>query len=226
MDKDLKDTIRKLEEAKKKQEKLEKTIIILSGILIIIVFTVIGVNLYSGKEEKVSQPEINIVNEKPAETKKPVEEKKESKQVEIAKKPEQKVEEKKENKQIKKEAPKKVEAKTVQKPVSEKKTAEKKIEKTEKKVVKKVQKEKKTVEKQTKHKVATAQKGYYYIQLGAFSQKKNAEKAKSRFKIPASRFYIVKEGSLYKLLIGRFKTRKEAQAFMRKHGLKGLVKKI
>lgn len=64
MDKDLKDTIRKIEEAKKKQERLEKTIIILSGILIIIVFTVIGINLYSGKGEKVSEPEINIVDEK------------------------------------------------------------------------------------------------------------------------------------------------------------------
>lgn len=38
MDQDLKDTIKKLEEAKTKQEKIEKIIIILSGLLIIVIF--------------------------------------------------------------------------------------------------------------------------------------------------------------------------------------------
>ncbi len=248
MDKDLKDTIRKLEEAKKKQERLEKTIIILSGLLIIIVFTVIGINLYSGKDEKVSEPEINIVNEKtpevikkeekiaqgtqkaavstkliqPAENtaKNQVKEKKET-NIQIQKTKEKitvtnqtKKEDKKQGKVVIVKKPEKVE----KKPAKTYKGEIKPAKKEEKKKV--VKKEEKKVEK------ATVQKGYYYIQVGAFSSKQNAEKAKKKYKISSSRFVIVKSGSLYKLLIGKFKTRKEAQNFMRKYGIKGIIKKI
>ncbi len=232
MDKDLKDTIRKLEEAKRRQERLEKTIIILSGILIIIVFTVIGINIYSGKEEKVSQPEINIVSDKTPEVAKVVETEKKNEPVKQEKKEEKtKPEKPKQEKQLAKakqntQQQKKQPVPNVLKPKKEQKQkVEKKIvKKVESKPVKKVEKPK-VVKKHNKV-IATTQKGFYYIQVGAFSSKENAEKAKKHYKLPSSRFYIIRTGKLYKLLIGKFKTRKEAQMFMRKHGIKGLVKKV
>ena len=69
-------------------------------------------------------------------------------------------------------------------------------------------------------------KGFYYIQVGAFTSEKNVKKAMKSYKVPFSHFYVQRVGKLYKLMIGKFKTRKEAQEFMRKYGIKGILKKI
>ncbi|NPA54411.1 MAG: hypothetical protein GXO21_07060 [Aquificae bacterium] len=232
MDKDLKDTIRKLEEAKRRQEKLEKTIIILSGLLIVIVFTVIGINLYSGKNEKISEPEINIINEKSPDIAKI--NKEETANVvqkgilpttsNITTSTQSQIISKSKSEQIeKKEKTEKSKVVIIKKP--------EKIEKRKETPQKKEIQKKKITSANTKNtkkeeKKASVQTGYYYIQVGAFSSKENAERAKKNFKISPSRFVIIRTGKLYKLLIGKFKTRKEAQNFMRKYGIKGIIKKI
>ena len=63
MDQDLKDAIKRIEEVRNRQEKIERIIIFLSGIFIVIVFAIIGIYLYSGKDKTVSEPEVNIVAE-------------------------------------------------------------------------------------------------------------------------------------------------------------------
>ena len=61
MEKDIKHAIKKLEEKRKKIEKTEKIILFLSGIILIVIFAIIGLNIYTGIGEKVSEPEVEIV---------------------------------------------------------------------------------------------------------------------------------------------------------------------
>lgn len=64
MEQDLKNAIKESEKIKRRQEKIERTIILLSGLLTIIMFSVIGISIYSDKGESISEPEINIVAKK------------------------------------------------------------------------------------------------------------------------------------------------------------------
>jgi cell division septation protein DedD len=208
MDQDLKDTIKKLEEAKTKQEKIEKIIIILSGLLIIVIFSVIGINIYSGKNETISEPEIDIIAERTPKNPeedlplhknfietKPADTKNELKKSEIQKK--ETIQEK-DNKKINTTQKQENSAKTVNNKKSEKK-------KTEKKII-------------------HPQKGFYYIQMGAFSSRKKAEKFVSSLNL--KNIYIIEEKGLHKVLLGKFKNRKEAYRFMREKDLKGFVRKL
>ena len=196
MDQDLKDTIKKLEEAKSKQEKIERVIILLSGLLIVIIFSIIGINVYSDKEETISEPEINIV------AKDKTEEKPQVKSIIQQKQPEQTYKEEKQSISKKKEE-----------------TAHKK----EIKAVTKTEVAKKSEEISQK-KTTPSFKSGYYIQAGAFTTRKKAEKLLKMLKIPNAK--IRKEGQLYKVLIGEFKNRKEAYSFMKKIGIKGFIRKI
>jgi len=202
MDQDLKDTIKKLEEAKSKQEKIERIIILLSGLLIVIIFSIIGINIYSNREETISEPEINIIaNSQPSETplKKTDIQQKQQPEVSITTK------EKDQTPPVKKEKEEeKKEAKSSQKPVA----------------TKKVQKEKPPAQKEK----AQSFRSGYYIQAGAFTTRKKAEKLLKALNIPNAK--IRKEGQLYKVLIGDFKNRKEAYSFMKKMGIKGFIRKI
>ncbi|WP_457626082.1 SPOR domain-containing protein [Persephonella sp.] len=206
MDQDLKDTIKKLEEAKSKQEKIERIIILLSGLLIVIIFSIIGINVYSGKEETISEPEINIV----------------AKQKEIEKSPPlvEKPAQEKEKKEIKAVQPEKSAEKT------EKTKTEQKIVKAVPEAEKKIKKKEKAQPKaQPKKKVAKNPfPSGYYIQAGAFSTKKKAEKLLKKLNLQNAK--IRKEGELYKVLIGNFKNRKEAYRFMKEKNIKGFVRKI
>ncbi len=229
MDKDLKDTIRKLEEAKRKQERLEKTIIILSGLLIIIVFTVIGINLYSGKNEKISEPEINIVNEKPP---KPVEKEPEKVLADAGKsnqKPksiEEAVKKKEQEKKKEKVAEKKKNSNNSITGKEERKKVQAEKKEKPKVVIKKKPEKIKKKKESVKEFPGPVEKGFYYIQVGAFTSEKNVKKAMKSYKVPSQHFYVLKTGKLYKLMVGKFKTRKEALEFMRKYGFKGILKKL
>jgi len=210
MDQDLKDTIKKLEEAKSKQEKIERIIILLSGLLIVIIFSIIGINVYSGKEETISEPEINIVAKQ--------------KEIEKSPPPVEKPAQEKEKKEIKavqpeKSAEKAEKTKTEQKIVKVLPEAEKKIKKKEK-AQPKAQPQKKEQKKVVKNPFPSG----YYIQAGAFSTKKKAEKLLKKLNLQNAK--IRKEGELYKVLIGNFKNRKEAYRFMKEKNIKGFVRKI
>ncbi|WP_457623543.1 SPOR domain-containing protein [Persephonella sp.] len=208
MDQDLKDTIKKLEEAKTKQERIEKIIIILSGLLIIVIFSVIGINIYSGKNETISEPEIDIVAERTPD--------KVKNEIPLH----QNITETKESEKYKKEQ-EKTEKKEVKQTQTQNK--EKKPEEVEKPVKKEkiVQKKPEPVKKASP---STPPKGYYYIQLGAFSSEKKAKKYVSDLK--KKNVYIIKEKGLYKVLLGRFKTSKEAYKYLRDNDMKGFVRKL
>ncbi|NPA52709.1 MAG: SPOR domain-containing protein [Aquificae bacterium] len=72
MERDIKHTIKNLESKRKKIEKIEKIILFLSGIILIIIFSIIGLNIYSGIGQKVSEPEIEVISGKKLEPKKEV----------------------------------------------------------------------------------------------------------------------------------------------------------
>ncbi len=72
MEKDIKHAIKNLEEKRKKVEKTEKIILFLSGIILIVIFAIIGLNIYSGMGQKVSEPEVEIVSGKKLQVQKEV----------------------------------------------------------------------------------------------------------------------------------------------------------
>jgi len=214
MDQDLKDALKKLEEAKNRQERIERIIILLSGLLIIVIFSIIGINIYSGKEETVSEPEVNII----AKEEKAEEPSKKQPAKPVAEPP----------KNVKQE-------KTTSRKETNKKTKEQVSHKSKEKKVKVNQKGQKKPEKIAKAKkpqnkpkktasVKTTVPSGYYIQAGAFSTRKKAEKLLKKLNLPNA--LIRKEGNLYKVIIGSFKNRKEAYRFMKQKNIKGFIRKI
>ena len=243
MDNDLKDSIKKIEEVKKRQEKIEKLIILLAGIFALLIFAVVGVNIYYSGKEQVSEPKVVVANEKvnatytappqetsPVETTKAVlqpktEEKKlqQPKKEKIAKQNNKKPEKPKEQKvvkaSLKKENPKKAhkEKVAITKEVKQKK--ENTPTKPKAVLVKPTKKE----QHQKEHKKSYA-KGYIYtIQVGAFSSQ---EKAVKFLKSLGLRGFIQKSNGIYRVFVGRFDSYREAVSYMRKHNLKGFVRKI
>jgi len=192
MDQDFKNAIKKLEEAKRKQERTERMIIFLSGLLVVIIFSIIGINIYSGSEETISEPEINIV----AEEAQPVSA------------------EKKQSATIPSQREKIKEKEIIQKPKNE--IEQPHGEKTT------IKKEKKLEKKEPPKK--TILPSGYYIQTGAFSTRKKAERLLKKLNLTNA--YVRKEGELYKVLIGNFKNRKEAYRFMKEKNIKGFIRKL
>ncbi|MBK3332724.1 SPOR domain-containing protein [Persephonella atlantica] len=189
MEPDLKDTIKKLEEAKSRQEKIERIIILLSGLLIVIIFSIIGINIYTDREETVSEPEITIISQ---EVKKTEVTPKETKSVMLPQTP-----------------PPQVQKETA---VQAKKQTE--LEKKEE-----VKEKKKTVKIDKPSSIHG-----FYIQVGAFSSKKKAERLVKNLRM--KNVFIRKEGELYKVMIGSFKNKKEAYNFMKAKNIKGFIRKI
>jgi cell division protein FtsN len=151
---------------------------------------------------------------------------------EEAKKPAQEKEPSKE--QPKEEKPKPSE-KQPEKTKSEEKqqTAEKQTEKPKQEKV--ISKEQPKEEKPKQHQqpkenkkadgkeiVSLISSGGFSIQVGAFSAKENAEIEKAKY----LNAYIIEEGGLYKVLVGKFKTEKEAREYQREHDIKGFIKRV
>ena len=69
MDNDLKESMKKIEEAKRRQEKIERIIILLSGFFAVLIFAIVGINIYySGGDETVSKPQVIIESEEETST--------------------------------------------------------------------------------------------------------------------------------------------------------------
>jgi len=64
--------------------------------------------------------------------------------------------------------------------------------------------------------------GGFSIQVGAFSTREKAKIEKTKY----SNAYIIEEGGLRKVLVGKFKTEKEARDYQRKHNIKGFIKRV
>ena len=203
MEKDIKDAVKKLEAKRKKIEKTEKIILFLSGIILIVIFSIIGLNIYSGMGQKVSEPEIEVVSGKKLEPEKEIliednlakEEHKEKIQIEA---------------NLKDKSVKEVEGKEdIKKP-------------QEKPVQQKISAEKKPLQKQTKEEEKIT--SFYTIQVGAFKTKSNAQKFINKNKLENA--FIYYDNSLYKVMVGKFKTKKEAFKYLRENSIKGFVRKI
>ncbi len=201
MDRDLKDSIKKIQKKRERYERLEKLVIFFTGVIAILIFLIIGLNVYSGLSEKVSEPEINIVENENVIKETPI-------------KKEENLKEKPKEKQVKVEK----EQKQAEKPAKTVKKVEKK-EKTEVLTPPKLE-HKKSVAEEKKEMV----KSFYTIQIGAFKTKTNAEKHIKKHKLENA--FIIKEKNFYKVMVGKFKTKKEALNFMKKSKLKGFLRKL
>ena len=228
MENDIKDTVKKLEEAKRKQEKIERIIILLSGFFVILISAIIGINIYyKGGEEKVSQPEIVIADEESKPKNENLALKKEvKKELSIDKNKHQASQNIKEKSKADSKKVAKIEKKensqssSVNKP--EKKASEVRQKKEKKQDKKAKSKEKpKTVKKKAVKKVQKV--AFYSVQLGAFKSKENAEKFLKKLKVNG---FIKEEGGFYRVFVGKFNTYKEASHFLRKHSLKGFIRKV
>ncbi|WP_028951062.1 SPOR domain-containing protein [Sulfurihydrogenibium subterraneum] len=64
--------------------------------------------------------------------------------------------------------------------------------------------------------------GYFSIQVGAFSTREKAEIEKVKY----PNAYIIEEGGLHKVLVGKFQTEKEARDYQKESGIKGFIKRL
>ena len=67
----------------------------------------------------------------------------------------------------------------------------------------------------------------YYVQIGAFGLKKNADNYAAKAKKAGFNTYIKKEGLLYKVQIGAFSNKKNAEALVtkaKKAGFNAIIK--
>lgn len=64
--------------------------------------------------------------------------------------------------------------------------------------------------------------GYFSIQVGAFSTREKAEVEKAKY----PNAYIIEEGGLHKVLVGKFQTEKEARDYQKENGIKGFIKRL
>jgi DNA polymerase III gamma/tau subunit len=179
-------------------------------------------------------------NVKPEEAKKPAQEKEPSKE-QLAKK--QPKEEKSKPSEKQSEKPKSEEKQqTAQKQTEKPKQQEKAISKEQPKEEKpkqpataaKVEKNKEE-SKPVKHEESKENKkvdgkeitslissGGFSIQVGAFSTREKAEIEKAKY----PNAYIIEENGLHKVLVGKFKTEKEARDYQREHDIKGFIKRV
>ena len=234
MDNDLKDSIKKIEEVKKRQEKIEKLIILLAGIFALLIFAIVGINIYYSGKEQVSEPKVVIEDEKATATytaqPQPAQEPVKAVNTVLENKQELQKEEK--QKSVKKEQPQNKAEKPKEKVESSKKqektkTTQTKVAKTEFKHEKPKVKVASTAPSNTPEKTQP-QKSYtksyiYTIQVGAFSSEEKAEKF---LKSLGHRGFIVKSKGIYRVFVGRFDSYKDAVSYMKKHHLKGFVRKI
>jgi len=181
------------------------------------------------KQEK--QP-VGQSNVKPEEAKKPAQEKEPSKE-QLAK--EQPKEEKskpseKQPEKTKSEEKQQTAQKQTEKPKQQEKAASKERPKEEKpkqpataaKLEKNKEESKENKKVDSKEITSLISSGGFSIQVGAFSTRERAEIEKSKY----PNAYIIEEKGLHKVLVGKFKTEKEARDYQREHDIKGFIKRV
>jgi len=221
MENDIKDITKKIEEARKRQEKIERIIIFLVGFLVLLVSSIVGINVYySGGKTEVSNPKV-IVQEPPPSTKvaetskKTVLKQENSAKVNVNKNKEvEKAQTSKNNTLISKQI-KKEEKDIKTKSLAVKKTIKK--ETKEKKAIVK-QQNKKNIKKKAIHKL------YYTIQVAAFKSHKNAQQFVKKLHLKST--FIKQEAGFYRVFVGKFESYKEAVKTLKNLPVKGFIRKI
>lgn len=70
--------------------------------------------------------------------------------------------------------------------------------------------------------ISKVSSGYFSIQIGAFSTREKAVQEKSRYQ----NAYIIEEGGLYKVLVGKFSSDKEAREYKINNNIDGFIKRL
>jgi len=235
-DRDLKAAVKQIKK-KRKKEMMERLIIFLSGLLITLVFIALGLNYYSKSEKTISEPDIKVATnlEKPATPPQQIQAQPQSNQPPQQPTAEPQTPQPKQEEQpagqsnvkpeeAKKTAQEKEPSKEQPKEEKSKQSATAtKVEKNkeESKPVKYQQpKENKKVD--SKEITSIISSGGFSIQVGAFSTREKAEIEKAKY----PNAYIIEEGGLHKVLVGKFKTEKEARDYQREHDIKGFIKRV
>jgi cell division protein FtsN len=159
---------------------------------------------------------------KPEETKKPAQDKEPARE-QLAK--EQPKEEKPKPSEKQPEKTKSVEKQqTAEKQIEKPKQQEKPISKEQAKEEKPKQHEEPKENKNVDSKETTSliSSGGFSIQVGAFSTREKAEIEKAKY----PNAYIIEENGLYKVLVGKFGTEKEARDYQIEHDIKGFIKRV
>ncbi len=238
MDRDLKDSLKKIEEKKSRYEKTERLILILSGLVSVLIFAIIGLNVYTGLNTKISEPEV-VLSEEPKKPE-PVVKKEELKPtdkpapVKISKAQEEskkqsaenteKIESKKEqihiktSERIEKPLKTKEEVKTTKKLIQNNASKNQNLKALPAPVI-----PEKTPSLHTENKRAETQYKYS-IQLAAFKSRKNAERYMKKLKM--NNTFIYESKGFYRVMVGKFKTKKEAIKYKKEHRIKGYLKRI
>lgn len=92
-------------------------------------------------------------------------------------------------------------------------------------MTKKTEHTKEKTQKQTESKnevLSLITSGYFSIQTGAFSTKEKALVEKSKYKDA----FVIEENGLYKVLVGKFKSDKEAREYRAQNNIPGFIKRI
>jgi cell division protein FtsN len=181
------------------------------------------------KQEKQPAGQSNV---KPEEAKKPAQEKEPSKE-QLAK--EQPKEEKskpseKQPEKTKSEEKQQTAQKQTEKPKQQEKAVSKEQPKEEKpkqpataaKLEKNKEESKENKKVDSKEITSLISSGGFSIQVGAFSTREKAETEKAKY----PNAYIIEENGLQKVLVGKFKTEKEARDYQREHDIKGFIKRV
>lgn len=226
---DLKDVFITVKE-KKGKDKMEKLLVYLSGVLLALVFVAVGLNFFSKQDKTVSEPDVKIVKDINQPVSAPVIPPSELPQklpTALSEQPqnmeEVKIPSKEEKQPVQQETVKQPEPKPEEKIVHQQK--EEKIQQQQKPAEihkQTTEKQEKVTQKDKESVLSAISSGFFSIQVGAFSTSEKAMQEKSKY----SNAFIIKEGGLHKVFVGRFETDREAREYKNRHNIDGFVKRL
>lgn len=85
-----------------------------------------------------------------------------------------------------------------------------------------IKKPEETAQKNKENPLSAVSSGFFSIQVGAFSTREKAMQETSRY----TNAFIIEEGGLYKVLVGRFETDREAREYKNKNNIDGFIKRL
>lgn len=230
---DLKDVFKTVRE-KKKREKMEKLLLYLAGVLLVLIFVAIGLNIFPKDGRPISEPEVKIVkdiNQPVATPQIPTQQQQQNKPVLENQPQEVKLPEKdntlegsntdNKNQHTEEKLTEKPKEKEQSKISHNEKPQEKEKDSKQSKD-KIISQEKGNKKDDSKSIVSMIRSGFFSIQVGAFSTKEKAMTEKSKY----PQAFIVEEEGLYKVLVGRFETDKEAREYKNAKGIDGFIKRL
>lgn len=259
---DLKDVFRVVKE-KRRKEKIERLLLYLSGLLLALIFTAVGLNFFSQQDKTISEPDVKVVKDinqpisnpslpqeelpKPQDIPPQVNPPQTAQEVVVPKSTQTsqtppsksavsiqtnnqeltvpKPEEKKTRDTKLSQESRTTEATTTKQEENKQikqKTESNKVENNKPLVSQKEQIKERPKQPEKEDIVSKLTSGYFSIQVGAFSTKEKALQEKSKY----PNAFIIEEGGLHKVLVGKFSNDKEAREYKIKNDIDGFIKRL